>query len=133
MGFDAREGIVPVLIEHDYAPLFGAAFPHDESPVSVEHYGAALEAYQRTLRTPAALDRWLDGDDAALDERALEGLGLFISLGCAGCHDGPLLGGSRLQRFGLVADYFEHTGSAEPDDGLRRSTGRDEDRYLFRV
>lgn len=133
MGFDERTELLPLLQEYGYAPAFEAAFPESGKAVSIEHYGAALEAYQRSLRTPAPFDRWLDGDDEALSERELAGLERFVKLGCAGCHNGPLLGGGALQRFGVVSDYGSRTGSREPDDGLMRVTGKEEDRYVFRV
>ena len=45
-----------------------------------------------TLVTPAAFDRFLGGDDRALDAKQQAGLRAFISTGCAGCHSGPLFG-----------------------------------------
>lgn len=133
MGFDAAADIVPVLDRNGYRDLFAAAFPDDAEPVSPENFGRALQAYQETLRTPARFDRWLDGDDAALTAVELRGLERFISIGCAGCHDGPLLGGTRLARFGVVEDYRPHTGSTGNDTGLMRTTGDESDRDVFRV
>lgn len=33
----------------------------------------------------------------------------------------------------MVADYWEHTGSEEPHDGLMAGTGSESDRHVFRV
>lgn len=133
LGFDSAADIVPVLDRSGYRDLFAKAFPDDVEPISAESFGLALEAYQRTLRTPARFDRWLDGDDAALTEVELRGLERFITIGCAGCHDGPLLGGTRLERFGITEDYRPHTGSTGTDTGRMRATGNESDRDVFRV
>ncbi len=133
MGFAKREDIIPVLMEHGYADLFKKAFPEDPNPVSVENYGQALQVYQTTLRTPAPFDAWLKGDDAAITELQKRGLQRFITVGCVGCHRGPLVGGDMLQRFGVVDNYWTHTGSPEIDSGLMKNTGKEEDRFFFRV
>lgn len=133
MGFAARGAIVPVLERLGYEPMFRAAFPDQADPVTPANYGVALQAYQATLRTPAPFDRWLAGEDGALDERQVRGLRRFVEAGCAGCHDGPLLGGRTKQRFGIAEDYWKHTGSADIDSGLMALTKREEDRFVFRV
>ncbi|MFN2329258.1 MAG: cytochrome-c peroxidase [Chromatocurvus sp.] len=133
MGFERREDLLLLLFEHGYQPRFAAAFPTADESSMVDLYGQALEAYQRTLRTPAPFDAWLDGDDAAITETQKSGLKRFIDMGCAGCHGGELLGGQSLQKFGLVADYWEYTGSDEPNHGLMERSGSESDRDVFRV
>jgi len=133
MGFEERAHILPLLEEHGYTPLFQEAFPDDATPLSAANYGTALEAYQLTLRTPAPFDDWLKGDDDALNEEQKSGLRRFLTMGCAGCHNGALLGGNSLQRFGMLEDYWDHTGTEEPHSGLMNRTGKEEDRYRFRV
>ena len=133
MGFDDVEDIVPVLLRNGYRELFSEAFPDDGEPVSPDNYGRALQAYQETLRTPAPFDRWLDGDDGAMTPAELSGLERFVSIGCASCHSGPLLGGTSLQRFGVVEDFRPHTGSSESDRGLMSATDDESDRDVFRV
>jgi len=78
-------------------------------------YSAKAKLYQATLTTPAAFDRFLAGDDSALSARQKTGMRTFIATGCAGCHSGPLLGGTTLQRFGIVKDYWLETGSEKVD------------------
>ena len=53
--------------------------------------------------------------------------------GCAGCHNGALLGGNTLQRFGVVKDYWLATGSEKRDTGRHAITTNEADRYVFRV
>jgi cytochrome c peroxidase len=57
----------------------------------------------------------------------------FISTGCAGCHNGANLGGTRFQKFGLTKEYWLETGSEKPDAGRFAITKKEEDRYVFRV
>ena len=95
--------------------------------------GARSQAYQATLTTPAAFDRYLAGDDSALSARQQNGLRAFISTGCAGCHNGPHLGGMAFHRFGLVKNYWLETGSDKLDVGRFAVTKKEEDRYVFRV
>lgn len=133
MGFAKRGDIVPVLLRHGYEEPFRAAFPDQGDPVTPANYGVALQAYQATLRTPAAFDRWLAGDDAAMDGRQLRGLRRFFETGCAGCHNGPLLGAQTQERFGIAGNYWEHTGSAQIDSGLMVLTRQERDRFVFRV
>lgn len=133
MGFAKRDDLIGMLARHGYEPRFQSAFAGTAEPLSVEHYGAALQAYQRTLRTTSAFDRWMAGDDGALSPVQTRGLERFIATGCAGCHGGPLLGGNSLQRFGITESYWLHTGSADIDPGLARVSGRSADQYVFRV
>ena len=131
LGFASREAALARLGELDYAGRFRAVFPNDG--LSTANYGRALEAYEATLLTPAPFDRFLAGDDRAFSERQKAGLRRFISTGCAGCHNGALLGGTMFQKFGIVRDYWLETGSAKPDAGRVAFTKKEEDRYVFRV
>lgn len=133
MGFDNADALVDTLHEHGYDARFAQAFPGVPDPLSAKHYAAALKAYQETLRTPAPFDAWLSGDDTALSARQRRGLERFIDAGCAGCHAGPLFGGTSRQRFGIVADYRPLTGSDHEDAGLMETTSKDADRDVFRV
>jgi cytochrome c peroxidase len=133
MGFAAKEDIIPLLRAFGYEVEFRAAFPHETEPVSTRSYGRAIEAYETTLVTPAPFDRFIGGDASALDARQRAGLRLFMERGCAGCHNGALLGGSALRRFGVVKDYWLATGSARLDTGRYAVTRSEEDRYVFRV
>ena len=48
-------------------------------------------------------------------------------------YSGPNLGGTMLQKFGVVKDYWLETGTAKPDAGRFATTKKEEDRYVFRV
>ena len=133
MGFTNAGDVIPVLREHGYEPMFRAAWPEESSPVNPTNYALALQTYQATLVTPAPFDRYLEGDLAALNPRQLAGLQVFLDRGCADCHDGPLLGGRALRRFGVKQPYWEATGSQKRDAGLFETTKMEADRNKFRV
>jgi cytochrome c peroxidase len=133
IGFASKEAAVERLAALGYLPAFRAAFPDDAQPLSAANYARALEAYQATLTTPAPFDRFLAGEDAALTKQQKAGMRSFIASGCAGCHGGPLLGGTSVQKFGVARDYWTETGSAKIDPGLYAVTKKEEDRYRFRV
>ncbi|HUL92342.1 MAG TPA: cytochrome c peroxidase [Burkholderiales bacterium] len=133
MGFASKQEGVARLAKLDYGVAFRAAYPQDPEPLSARNYGRAIEAYEATLVTPAPFDRFLAGDDGALSGRQKAGLRAFIATGCAGCHNGPLLGGTTFQRFGVAKDYWTETGSKKIDVGRFAATKKEEDRYVFRV
>jgi cytochrome c peroxidase len=133
MGFSSAGEIVRVLLESGYGEPFARAFEDDSDPVSPRNYGLALEAYQRTLITPSPFDAYLAGNTSALTHAQKDGLSRFIATGCAGCHNGALLGGTSFQRFGIVRGYWTETRSENIDTGLYSVTGNETDRYVFRT
>lgn len=92
-----------------------------------------MEVFQRTLITPAPLDEYLKGNDAALTSQQKIGLRAFVEAGCAGCHSGPLVGGTSYRKFGIVRDYWLATQSKNPDSGRFAITQNETDKYVFRV
>lgn len=120
------EEAVERLRETGYGPLFAEAFPGDPEPLNFDNVARAIAAFERTLLTPGApFDEFLSGDENALDELQKEGLALFQSRGCLGCHNGVLLGGNAFAGF----SHVEGRG----DIGRAEVTGMEGDRYVFRV
>lgn len=69
----------------------------------------ALSAFTTTLVTPnAPFDRWLEGDAAALTAQQVRGYALFVSLGCAGCHQGQNVGANIVARRGVFHPLGDH-------------------------
>lgn len=68
---------------------FAAAFP-DADGVTEDAVVAALAAYVGSLVSPQArFDRWVAGDDGALDPEERRGFDLFVGKGgCVSCHGG---------------------------------------------
>ncbi len=116
-----------------YEELFRRAFPQDPDPVSPRNWGAAIGAFERTLVTPSRLDGWLRGHEEALSPQERKGLERFIGLGCAVCHSGVGVGGGSYEKFGVHADYWMATASAEIDRGRADVTGDPKDLYVFKV
>ena len=56
-----------------------------------------------------------------------------MEVNCTTCHNGVNLGAHSFQKFGLMADYWEHTGSEKVDEGRFAVTEDEADRYVFRV
>lgn len=114
------------LRETGYEPLFAAAFPGEADPLTFDNLARAIAAFERTLITPGSpFDRYLEGEADALTPLQKEGLLLFQSSGCLGCHTGAMLGGDGFAAFTHVA--------GRGDIGRAAVTGLDEDRYVFRV
>jgi len=117
----------------EYVSRFQAAFPGQDDPVSFDNMATAIEAFEATLITPnARFDKYLRGDDKALNQQEKEGLALFMDKGCAACHGGVNFGGQDYFPFGLVtkpdADILP-TG----DKGRFAVTETASDQYVFRA
>lgn len=110
----------------DYTADFLNAFPADG--LTAKNVGRALGAFERTLRTPAPIDRYLNGDRSALSASQQHGFDRFVQLGCVDCHSGPLIGAQRFERLGDKRPW--------PDDrdlGRFEITGRPADRHFFKI
>jgi len=123
------EGAAVAVLESipGYAPLFAAAFPEEEKPVSYDNMAKAIGAFERVLLTPSPFDAFLAGDDDALSDEQLAGLDTFISVGCIACHQGPTIGGSLFQKLGVIKPY------PTEDLGRKGVTGDDADLRVFKV
>ncbi len=116
-----------------YQALFAKAFPGANDPISFDNVRKAIAVFEATLITPnAPFDRYLRGDEKALDATQKEGLSLFITKGCAGCHNGINVGGDKYAPFGVV----ERPGAQilpPGDKGRFAVTKTASDEYVFRV
>lgn len=80
--------IARLKADSDYVRDFTAIYGPDS--ITRQNVERALATFERTIVSkPAPFDRWLAGDDAALDGAAQAGLRLFAGkAGCVGCHSG---------------------------------------------
>lgn len=116
-----------------YVADFKAAFPSDANPVSFDNMANAIEAFEATLTTPnAKFDKFLTGDDSALNDVEKKGLRLFIDKGCSGCHNGVNVGGGDYFPFG-VAQKPDAAQLPPADKGREKVTGKEADAYVFRA
>jgi cytochrome c peroxidase len=124
--------IVKLKAEPSYVEAFTAVYPDG---VTAENVRRAIADFERTLITRgSAFDRFLEGDQNALDAQARSGYETFKSVGCIACHQGSNVGGNMFQRFGVLGDYFKDRGKVvEADYGRYNVTKNESDRFVFRV
>lgn len=132
------DGDWPTIIERlgadaEYVSQFRESY--GEEALTQENALDAIVQYERYLVTPSAFDRWLGGDDSALDDGQQRGLRLFVETGCTTCHRGRNVGGDMYQRMGLAHDYFARRGGpiTEADLGRFNVTQEEGDRHKFKV
>ena len=127
MGFSHELAVTVVGSIPGYAAEFTQVFG---SPgVDITRITTAIATFEETLVTPnSKFDQWLAGE-AALSAEEAEGYRLFKASGCAMCHNGPAVGGRTFQKMGVVEPYR----TQNPAEGRKAVTGRDADRFLFKV
>jgi cytochrome c peroxidase len=71
-----------------YRAMFAQAYPGE--PISGATIGKAIASFERTvLSTESPFDRWVKGEESALDEPAKRGFDVFRGKGnCETCHSG---------------------------------------------
>lgn len=101
-----------------------------EKKIDIDQVTEAIAEFEKTLVTPnSRFDQWLMGDDNAITAHELAGYELFKLSGCMACHNGSALGGSSFQKMGLIEPYQ----TTNPAEGLAAVTGKDADRFMFKV
>jgi cytochrome c peroxidase len=118
--------------DNEYRKAFGREY-HGE--ISKETITDAIVRFESTLVTPSSpFDRYLNGDTTSISSEVREGYRRFTNLGCVSCHQGVNVGGNLFQRFGVMGNYFIDRGNpVEANLGRYNVTGREEDRYIFKV
>lgn len=116
----------------EYVNMFKKAFPGERSPVNVDNLAKAIEAFEATLITPdSKFDKFLKGDNNALNVLEKAGLKLFMDNGCDNCHKGVNIGGGDLEKFGVVE--LPSPEILNNDNGRYNVTKKDDDKYLFKT
>ena len=125
--------VAKLKADENYATEFAKVYPKEG--ITKATITNAIAEYERSLVTPdSPFDRYLRGDDGAIDANAKHGYQLFKDVGCAACHNGPALGGTSFQRFGIAADYFADRGNVtDADQGRVNVTHDERDRHVFKV
>jgi cytochrome c peroxidase len=125
---DEKEVVSRLETDADYPRLFKAAFPGEDKPITYQNFARAVAAFERTLITHDRFDDFLKGDDRAMKPQELQGLDLFLTVGCTTCHVGPTIGGNMYQKIGLIHPYANTN-----DVGRIKVTGEEWDQYRFKV
>jgi cytochrome c peroxidase len=112
---------------------FNTVYKHEQ--ITRESFTDALVTYLESLTTPnARFDKYLRGDNNAIDEDEKHGYTLFKEYGCISCHQGTNIGGNLYQRFGIFYDYFRARGDIQQADyGRMNVTGESTDMHVFKV
>jgi cytochrome c peroxidase len=115
-----------------YASSFKSLYPDG---IQINNVKDAIATFERSLSTPnSRFDRYLRGDQTALDTEEKRGYQIFKSYGCISCHQGVNVGGNMFQTFGVMADYFADRGHVTKQDlGRYNVTGDENDRHVFKV
>jgi cytochrome c peroxidase len=112
----------------DYVMEFKLVFGKPE--IDIDQVTDAIAEFEKTLVTPnSRFDKWLLGDASAMTSPELTGYQLFKVSGCVACHNGSALGGTSFQKMGVVEPYK----TDNPAQGLMAVTGKDADRFKFKV
>jgi cytochrome c peroxidase len=133
MGSLWSEVIVKLYKDKTYPSEFRTIYKKDA--ISRQTIKDAIAEFERSLVTlNAPFDRYLKGDEDAIDAKAKEGYRLFKHYGCASCHQGANVGGNMYQVFGVVDSYFEKRGDIKKaDKGRFNVTANQEDMHSFKV
>ncbi|MEX1198621.1 MAG: cytochrome c peroxidase [Pseudohongiellaceae bacterium] len=119
--------------DEEYADQFAEVYPDG---VTINNMTDAIAHFQRIqfVRLDTPFQRFLKGEEEALDEQERRGMRQFEEVGCTGCHNGINLGGNSYQKLGSAIPYYgdERQARANEEDVMDRS-GRERDRHVFRV
>jgi len=116
-----------------YRQRFEAVYPDG---VTVLNMANAIAHFERHafIRLDTPFQRFLNGDESALDEQSRRGWQTFDEIGCSSCHNGINIGGNSYQQLGTLVPFYGTGQEAdEHDRGVMERSGRESDRYLFRV
>ena len=102
MAMSKDEVVKRLKANKEYVKSFKKVF----GKITFENVKKAIGAYERTLLTYGAYDKFIDGNNSAISQSAKRGLTLFLTKGCKGCHSGMAFGGETMQKFPLHF-YFE--------------------------
>ncbi|MCU7915570.1 MAG: cytochrome-c peroxidase [Candidatus Thiodiazotropha sp. (ex Gloverina cf. vestifex)] len=112
----------------EYVMEFKQVFGTDK--ITIDEVTQAIAEFEKTLVTPnAPFDQWLLGNKEALSANQLAGYKLFKESGCVACHNGEAIGGNSFQKMGIMEPYQ----AKSPAEGLSAVTGKDTDRFKFKV
>ncbi|MBW9273911.1 MAG: cytochrome-c peroxidase [Candidatus Thiodiazotropha sp. (ex. Lucinisca nassula)] len=112
----------------EYVMEFKQVFGSEK--ITIDEVTQAIAEFEKTLVTPnSRFDQWLLGDKQVLSQDERAGYKLFKESGCVSCHNGEAVGGNSFQKMGVVEPYK----AKSPAEGLSAVTGKDADRFKFKV
>jgi len=102
-----------------------------DQPVTAERIGLTIAAWERTVfANRAPFQRWLRGESTAMSLQEKRGALVFFDpqSRCTECHTGPSLSSMAFYALGMP-----DMAGAPPDPGRGGLTGREEDRFTYKV
>ena len=126
-----------VLAIPEYVTMFQAAFPGvATSDLGFQHAANAIAAFETDAFTftDSPFDRYVRGDNGALNDQEKQGALLFFGKGgCGGCHVGPHLTDQQFHSLGVPQIGPGFSPESPEDHGRERVTGQADNRYQFRT
>lgn len=121
------DNVEKTLKSSAYKARFEAIYPDG---VTIANLADAIAEFEKALLTPnSRFDRYLRGEEDALNAQEIRGYETFKSIGCISCHNGVNVGGNMYQKFGIFKEYKQKKESL----GRYEVTKRERDRYVFKV
>lgn len=131
MGSSWPQVLAKLKRDRSYPAEFAELYPGGLQSHNIQD---AIAAFERSLVTPSRFDRFLRGEQGALDAVEQAGYLLFKNYGCTACHQGVNVGGNMYQSLGIFGNFFADRGKDAPEDqGRYNVTRREEDRHSFKV
>lgn len=132
MGGSWPRAVAVLSDDSGYRATFSAIYLDGISPDNIRD---AIATFERSLVTPdSRFDRFLRGDQKALNDVEQAGYRMFKRIGCVSCHQGVNIGGNLYQKLGIMEDFFAVRGHVNKADmGLYNVTGNEADRHYFKV
>jgi cytochrome c peroxidase len=105
MAADPDRVVRTLAADPQMSRAFATAFPEDPA-VTRANLAKALASFERSLVSPETrFDRWVRGDDKALEPDELAGFSLFVGkAGCVACHQGWRFTDEAFHDIGLPGD-----------------------------
>ncbi|MCW7460474.1 cytochrome-c peroxidase [Leptospira limi] len=120
------ELIQKIQNDPSYSHYFVSAYPENPN-INIHNVRLSLSAFERSLVSKSKFDDFVMGNLLIFNRQELEGLNIFLEVGCTNCHSGYLLGGNNLSKLQSAILY-------NPNDfGRFEVTDDSNDRYLFKI
>uniref|UniRef100_UPI00404716FC cytochrome-c peroxidase n=1 Tax=Aliarcobacter sp. TaxID=2321116 RepID=UPI00404716FC len=128
MNSNFKEIIQKLNEDNNYKNIFYKIYKENINEKNIIN---AIVEFEKSLVTPnSKFDKYLNGDETALNEKELKGYELFQSYGCISCHNGVNIGGNLFQKIGIMNIYFNED---EANLGRYNITKKEEDKFYFKV
>ena len=123
----SMDEVVSKIQNSAYAVEFSNIYEDGVTPQNVVE---VIAEFEKALITPnSKFDRFLRGDDTALNAQEKRGYKEFVSTGCVYCHNGVNMGGNMYQKMGVFEPYESEKIASSRFD----VTKRERDKNVYKV